>query len=122
MTEKELLEKIANFKKGLPSRPIVHPCPTAPHVGTGGHGTAATRGSRRTISAIARDISRNWPKPYFGAVPYLQAMYSLNSINDTYGADSAREIVEYFLSNASGFRGGNASSLKSELKTLLGRR
>jgi len=119
VTEKELLEKIANFKKGLPSETIINKTFAARAAASG---TAATRGSRRTISAIARDISRNWPKPYFGAVPYLQAMYSLNSINDTYGADSAREIVEYFLSNASGFRGGNASSLKSELKTLLGRR
>ena len=74
---------------------------------------------RRSLAAIARDIRRAWPRPYFGAVPYLDAMLSLELISDSYGADSAADIVRYFLSNAATFRGPEARALKAELKGLL---
>lgn len=73
----------------------------------------------RDISAIARDIRREWKNPYFGAVPYLNAMACLHSADDTYGADSARTIVTYFLGNASTFRGEQARKFKNELKECL---
>jgi hypothetical protein len=73
----------------------------------------------RTLSAIASDIRRNWPKVYFGAVPYLGAMASLDGIGDTYGADDARGIVAYFLSNATTWKGEHARRIKAELKALL---
>ena len=73
----------------------------------------------RPISSIARDVSRAWPKPYFGAVPYLHAMRSLYSIDDAYGYDSGRSIVAYFLSNAATFKGEAARALKAELKAML---
>jgi len=73
----------------------------------------------RPIHAIAADIRKAWPKPYFGAVPYLDAMQSLDTIHDAYGADSARKIVLYFLSNAATFRGDAARALKAELKRVL---
>jgi hypothetical protein len=73
----------------------------------------------RTLSAIASDIRRNWPKVYFGAVPYLGAMASLDGIGDTYGADDARGIVAYFLSNAPTWKGEHARRIKAELKALL---
>ena len=73
----------------------------------------------RSISAIAREISRDWTKPYFGAVPYLQAMQSLDSIADKYGFDSANSIVRYFLANAGTWRGDTARRIKAELKALL---
>lgn len=73
----------------------------------------------RSISSIARDIKRVWVKPYFGAVPYLDAMLSLNTINDKYFEDDAEMIVAYFLANASTFRGNDAKILKQELKQLL---
>lgn len=73
----------------------------------------------RSLSAIARDITRHWPKPYFGAVPYLQAMQSLDGIRDSYGYDSADSIVRYFLSNASTWRGDDAKRIKAELKAML---
>ena len=73
----------------------------------------------RMISDIAKDIRRDWRQPYFGAVPYLEAMQSLGTINDTYGYDSARSVVLYFLSNATGYRGEIARRCKAELKQLL---
>ena len=73
----------------------------------------------RPIRAIARDIKQEWKKVYFGAVPYLNAMLSLNDMQDYYGADDARSIVLYFLSNAGSFRGPKAKELKEELKAHL---
>ena len=72
----------------------------------------------RPIYEIAYEIRRVWKNPYFGAVPYLDAMCSLNSINDKYGFDDGRSIVLYFLSNARGFKGEDAKRLKAELKAL----
>jgi hypothetical protein len=73
----------------------------------------------RTLDVIARDISRDWTKPYFGAVPYLDAMRSLQSITDKYYYDSAESVVRYFLANATTWKGETARSIKAELKTLL---
>jgi hypothetical protein len=73
----------------------------------------------RPIHEIATDIKAAWPKVYFGAVPYLDAMRSLDKITDSFGYDSADSIVRYFLSNASTFRGERARALKAELKGLL---
>jgi hypothetical protein len=73
----------------------------------------------RPICVIANDIQRRWRQPYFGAVPYLGAMLSLDGIKDNYGYDSARSIVLYFLSNATTWRGDDARRLKAELKEHL---
>ena len=71
------------------------------------------------ISEIAKIIDNNWKNVYFGALPYLNAMYSLQKITDSYGDDSARSIVLYFLSNASTWRGETAKEVKSKLKAML---
>ena len=73
----------------------------------------------RSISNIAYDIKKAWANPYFGAKPYLDAMTSLNSINDKFYEDSAKSVVMYFLANASTFRGNDAKVLKLELKNLM---
>jgi hypothetical protein len=73
----------------------------------------------RPISDIAIDIMNDWDRPYFGAVPYVEAMQSLNSINDMYGYDSAEEIVLRFLVNAGSWRGPEARRIKKELNDLL---
>lgn len=73
----------------------------------------------RSLSVIASDIARNWPNVYFGAVPYLLAMRSLDSVRDNFGCDDARSIVLYFLSNATTWRGDDARRIKAELKALL---
>jgi hypothetical protein len=75
--------------------------------------------TNRSISEIASDIKRSWSRPYFGAVPYLNAMLSLGSASDSYGMDDGRSIVNYFLCNASTFRGPEAKALKSELRKAL---
>ena len=74
--------------------------------------------SVRPLFEIAKEINKDWKNVYFGAVPYLNAMYSLNSINDMYGMDTAKSIVIYFLSNATSWRGDTARRIKSELKSM----
>ena len=73
----------------------------------------------RDLSAIAYEILDNWHKPYFGAVPYIDAMTCLTSIDDNYGADPARQVVAYFLSNATTWRGETARRVKAELNAML---
>jgi hypothetical protein len=73
----------------------------------------------RSLSTIAREIRADWKKPYFGAVPYLGAMLSLDSIDDEYYYDSAETIVLYFLANAATYRGETAKRIKLELKSIL---
>jgi hypothetical protein len=73
----------------------------------------------RSLSSIAREIRSDWKKPYFGAVPYLDAMLSLDSIDDEYYYDSAETIVIYFLANATTYRGETAKRIKLELKSIL---
>ena len=73
----------------------------------------------RALKTIAMEINNEWKKPYFGAVPYIRAMYSLESADSMYGYDSARSIINYFLSNASSWRGDKAKEIKSELKLIL---
>jgi hypothetical protein len=71
---------------------------------------------------IASEISRDWRKQKGGvgpaAKPYLDAMRTLNDVKDNYGADSAKTIVAYFLSNASQWKGDTARRVKAELKSL----
>jgi hypothetical protein len=78
-----------------------------------------TINAARPLYTIARDIRRAWPKVNFAAVPYLDAMSALNSINDKYMYDDGRGVVRYFLANAAAFRGDTAKALKAELKALL---
>jgi hypothetical protein len=74
----------------------------------------------RPISTIAREISQEWKNVNYAARPYLDAMYSLNTIKDSYGMDDAKSIISYFLCNASSFRGPKAKELKAELKKIAG--
>lgn len=74
----------------------------------------------RSISTIAREIRADWTNPYFGAVPYLSAMQSLDSIDDNYYEDSGKSVVLYFLANANTWRGEKARAIKAELKKLAG--
>ncbi len=75
--------------------------------------------SPRPIHEIAHEIAMNWPKPYLGAVPCLEAMRSLNSLSDNYYEDSAESIVRYFLSNATTWKGETARRIKAELNSML---
>ena len=55
--------------------------------------------SARALHEIAAEISADWKNVNYGAVPYLEAMYELESITDMYYQDLAKSIVAYFLSN-----------------------
>lgn len=74
----------------------------------------------RPLNTIAREIRTYWVKPYFGAVPYIDAMSSLSSIDDDYGYDSGQSIVLYFLANAGAWKGEHAKRIKTELKAIAG--
>lgn len=92
-------------------------------VGVNGAGEIVDiRAAARPLHEIAADIRAHWPKVYFGAEPYVAAMARLESINDMYGADNARYIVNYFLGNAFTWRGPDARRIKAELKALLERK
>jgi hypothetical protein len=84
------------------------------------HNQGFTIMTTRSLSIIARDIKADWEKPYFGAVPYIDALSQLNEISDRFYSDSAKGVVLYFLANASSWRGETAKRIKSELKTLAG--
>ena len=77
-----------------------------------------TTATTRPLYEIARDIKNDWKNVYFGAKPYLDAMATLDSINDNYMFDSAKTIVLYFLGNASTWRGDTAKRIKAELKAM----
>lgn len=78
----------------------------------------STLQTTRPLSVIASEIRADWTNVYFGAKPYLDAMSSLNSINDNYYYDDARSVVLYFLANASTWRGDTARAIKAELKGM----
>jgi hypothetical protein len=72
----------------------------------------------RPLYEIAREIENDWKRPYFGAVPYLEAMGYLHSIEDNFIDDSAQSVVLYFLANANTWRGETARRVKAELKAM----
>lgn len=75
----------------------------------------------RALSEIAQEVRQDWRNVYFGAKPYLDAMSQLTTLTDTYGADSARTIVSYFLANATSWRGETARRVKADLKAMMKR-
>ena len=87
--------------------------------------TTKVKTPARPLYVIANEIRKDWKKSVSGtdlnyaAKPYLEAMESLNSINDRYFEDSGKSIVAYFLSNASSYRGPTAKAIKKELNSML---
>ena len=74
----------------------------------------------RSISTIAREVESDWKeKVNFAARPYLDAMHTLTSVNDSFGADSANSVVLYFLANAGTWRGDTARRVKAELNKMV---
>lgn len=76
---------------------------------------------KRTFQRIARDIKSTWLNVYSGAVPYLEAMLTLDTSdpNAMYFYNTAGDIARFFLANAQTFRGIDAERLKAELKSML---
>ena len=78
-----------------------------------------TTTTTRPLYVIAAEIKRDWAKPYFGAVPYLEVMGGLTSIDDKYYFDDAKAVVTYFIANAATWRGDTARRVKAELRAML---
>jgi hypothetical protein len=78
-----------------------------------------TTTTTRPIYSIAAEIRRDWAKPYFGAVPYLDAMQHLGGITDRFYHDEGSSVVRYFLANATTWKGETARRVKAELKAML---
>lgn len=85
----------------------------------------------RPLSQIAREVrtsmleqAQGYKKPktleqaFPYAMPYLDAMLQLHSIEDNYYYDSGRSVVLYFLANANSWKGDTAKALKAELHAL----
>lgn len=81
----------------------------------------------KTISSIARTIIRDietrkeksYKQAFPHAAPYLQAMLSLETMDDYYGLDSAQSVVSYALANLSSWRGPVSVTCKAELRQML---
>ncbi len=71
----------------------------------------------KTFAELAAVIKADWKKPYFGAVPYLEALSELDTVdpNAPYYCEDAKTQVIYFLANANGWRGEVARAVKLEL-------
>lgn len=78
--------------------------------------------SKLTLSELASMCHNDWKKPFFGAVPYLNALRALPvmTAKAMYGFDDAGSIIRYFLGNASAWRGETAKAVKAEFKRRAG--
>ena len=82
---------------------------------------STTKAPVRPLHVIAHEIREDWHPVNYAAKPYLDALDTLSSIDDKYYYDPADEIVRYFLSNATTWRGETARRVKAELKGMLKR-
>ena len=73
----------------------------------------------RPLQTIANEIWADWKNVNYAAAPYLDAMATMQSVQDDYGYDSGKSIVIYFLSNATAWRGETARRVKKELNALI---
>ena len=76
---------------------------------------------KRTFAEIVKEIRTLWSKPHFGAVPYLEALGTINSSDKDapYLFETAADLVPYLLSNMTTFRGADARRIKAELKEMV---
>jgi len=72
-----------------------------------------------TLAEIAQVITNEWQPVWFGAVPYLRAMFELQDMSSMYMNDRADTVVLYFLSNAKTWKGDTARAVKAELRRRL---
>ena len=72
----------------------------------------------RSLAEIAQEVQKDWKKVNYAAVPYLNAMAGMQSVDQNFGYDSGKSVVLYFLSNAGSWRGDTARRVKKELKAM----
>lgn len=76
----------------------------------------------RTLDELGNLMRRSWSRDGQvspAAKPYLDALVSLQTMDDSYGADSASNIITYLLGNSTGWKGETAKFVKNELKRRL---
>lgn len=79
--------------------------------------------TKLTVSSLAEMIRQDWKKPYFAAVPYINAMLRIPSITvkgEMFFHDDVESVLRYFISNSSTWRGDVAKAVKAELKRRVG--
>ncbi len=76
--------------------------------------------SFRTLKEIAGDIRKDWKDIDLDAKYNLDAMASLTSVDEMYGNDKGRQIVNKFLWNSDNWKGVVADNIKVELKDIVG--
>ena len=81
----------------------------------------------RTIKDIVADITATWGEEKvrttgYAAKPYLEALATVETVDEMYGADKAEHLVRYLLTNLTQFKGARARELKEELRAHLPRR
>lgn len=72
------------------------------------------------MKAICRNQKNptNWRNKFAYAVPYIDALRTLDSVNDNYGWDSGKSLVLYLLANLGTYRGEKAKEIKAILKAM----
>lgn len=78
-----------------------------------------TRKIREIANDIAADYARQGKPVHPFAAPYVDAMLTMDSVGDTYGAESGEYVILYGLHNLSGWRGETARKCKAELKAAI---
>tara|TARA_R110000796_G_scaffold214892_1_gene330889 strand:+ start:486 stop:734 length:249 start_codon:yes stop_codon:yes gene_type:complete len=73
----------------------------------------------RSLNTVAEDIRQSWKNISFNAAPYVDALESMNRIEDIYLVGNGVSVVEGFLANASSFRGADAKRIKAELEAMI---
>lgn len=71
----------------------------------------------RPLWMIAKDIRQDWQSISAEAKRCVRAMHGISAMSDDCGY--GYEIVSYFLSLASSWRGDVAKQIKSELRNML---
>jgi hypothetical protein len=73
----------------------------------------------RSISEIAREIREKWKPVHGEAEQIVDAMERINSLNDTFSAEPAIEILSRFRWAARTWKGPVAKRIKDEIEALL---
>lgn len=80
----------------------------------------------RPIKDIVADIFTEWGAKVqtvgYAAKPYLDALATVETAEEMYGADKAEHLLRYLLSNLTQFKGQRARELKEELRSHLPKR
>lgn len=79
------------------------------------------RSPRDLALDIVADYNRNGKPVYWSAKPYVDAMLSLDSWDESFYSDDALTCAVYAFSNLSTWRGEEARAIKAEWKGIYAR-